>query len=190
MQVWSLGWEDPLEKGMAAHSSTLAWKSHGQRTLVGSVRAGSGSWRVRHNWATECSVSTEDKAAFLEEEEEDSIWDINILILLEVAPRVTSTEWGSDHLILLHIIGEWFWGGHWLNQLRSQQLRTVDLGWKGDLRSSGSSMERLWLRELMEWGSEHTARAIVWDGSSWSEKEIRSLQGEEKWSVVLMKCRS
>ena len=24
--VLSLGWEDPLEKGMATHSSTLAWK--------------------------------------------------------------------------------------------------------------------------------------------------------------------
>ena len=25
--VPSLGWEDPLEKGMATHSSTLAWRS-------------------------------------------------------------------------------------------------------------------------------------------------------------------
>ena len=25
-QVRSLGWEDPLEKGMAAHSSILAWR--------------------------------------------------------------------------------------------------------------------------------------------------------------------
>ena len=25
-QVQSLGWEDPLEKGMATQSSTLAWK--------------------------------------------------------------------------------------------------------------------------------------------------------------------
>ena len=25
-QVQSLGWEDPLEKGMATHSSNLAWK--------------------------------------------------------------------------------------------------------------------------------------------------------------------
>ena len=25
-QVQSLGWEDPLEKGMAIHSSMLAWK--------------------------------------------------------------------------------------------------------------------------------------------------------------------
>ena len=24
--VWSLGWEDPLEKGMAIHSSIPAWK--------------------------------------------------------------------------------------------------------------------------------------------------------------------
>ena len=25
-QVQSLGWEDPLEKGMAIHSSILAWR--------------------------------------------------------------------------------------------------------------------------------------------------------------------
>ena len=34
-QVQSLGREDPLEKEIAAHSSTIAWKSHGQRSLVG-----------------------------------------------------------------------------------------------------------------------------------------------------------
>ena len=26
MQVLSLDWEDPLEKGMATHSSTLTWR--------------------------------------------------------------------------------------------------------------------------------------------------------------------
>ena len=26
-QVQSLGWEDPLEKGMATHSTILAWRS-------------------------------------------------------------------------------------------------------------------------------------------------------------------
>jgi len=35
MHVWSLGWEDPLEKALASHSSILAWKTHGQRSLVG-----------------------------------------------------------------------------------------------------------------------------------------------------------
>ena len=34
-QVQSLGWEDPLEKGMATHSSILPGESHGQRGLVG-----------------------------------------------------------------------------------------------------------------------------------------------------------
>ena len=33
--VQSLGWEDPLEKEMATHSSTLAGKSHGRGSLVG-----------------------------------------------------------------------------------------------------------------------------------------------------------
>ena len=26
IRVWSLGWEDPLEEGMAIHSSILAWR--------------------------------------------------------------------------------------------------------------------------------------------------------------------
>ena len=32
-QIWVqlLGWEDPLEKGMATHSSILAWRIHEQR---------------------------------------------------------------------------------------------------------------------------------------------------------------
>ena len=34
-QVQFLGWEDPLEKEMAIHSSTRAWKIHGQRSLIG-----------------------------------------------------------------------------------------------------------------------------------------------------------
>ena len=33
-QVQPLGWEDPLEDEMATHSSILAWKLHGQRSLT------------------------------------------------------------------------------------------------------------------------------------------------------------
>ena len=33
--VQCLGQEDPLEKEMATQSSILAWKTHGQRSLVG-----------------------------------------------------------------------------------------------------------------------------------------------------------
>ena len=34
-QVQSLGWEDPLEKGLATHSSILGKEFHGQKGLVG-----------------------------------------------------------------------------------------------------------------------------------------------------------
>ena len=34
-QVWSLGREDPLEKGVATHLSILAGEFHGQRNLAG-----------------------------------------------------------------------------------------------------------------------------------------------------------
>ena len=33
--IQSLNGEDPQEKGMAIHSSTLAWRINGQRNLVG-----------------------------------------------------------------------------------------------------------------------------------------------------------
>ena len=44
-RVWSLGWEDPLEKEMAIHSSTIAWKIPCRLQSM-------GSQRVRHDWAT------------------------------------------------------------------------------------------------------------------------------------------
>ena len=47
---WSLGRKDPLEKGMAVHSSTLAW------TVPWAEEPGRpqsmGSQRVRHDWVT------------------------------------------------------------------------------------------------------------------------------------------
>ena len=44
-RVRSLGWEDPLEKEMATHSSTLAWKipwmeERGRLKSTGSQRVG------------------------------------------------------------------------------------------------------------------------------------------------------
>ena len=45
--VRSLGWEDPLEKEMAAHSSTLAWKIPWMEE-PGRLQS-MGSQRVRHD---------------------------------------------------------------------------------------------------------------------------------------------
>ena len=43
-KAWSLGWEDPLEKGVATHSSILARKSRGERHLVGCSPCGHVGW--------------------------------------------------------------------------------------------------------------------------------------------------
>ena len=45
--VRSLGWEDPLEKGMATHSSILAWRMPWTEDLFGLQPM--GSQRNRHN---------------------------------------------------------------------------------------------------------------------------------------------
>ena len=45
--VQSLGWEDPLEKEMATHSSTLAWKIPWTEER-GRLQS-TGSQRIRHN---------------------------------------------------------------------------------------------------------------------------------------------
>ena len=51
-ETWvpSLGWEDSLEKGMAIHSSILAWRIPWTEEPGGLQSL--GSLRVRHNWAT------------------------------------------------------------------------------------------------------------------------------------------
>ena len=48
--VGSLGWEDPLEKEMAAHSSILAWEIPWTEEPGGLLFM--GSQRVGHHWVT------------------------------------------------------------------------------------------------------------------------------------------
>ena len=56
-QVWSLGWEDPLEKEMATHSSTLAWKIPWTQST--------GLQRVGYDWATSLKRENIKKKKFL-----------------------------------------------------------------------------------------------------------------------------
>ena len=54
-ETWarSLGWEDPLEKGMATHFSNLAWRI--PWTEKPGVLQSMGSQRVGHGFVTEYS---------------------------------------------------------------------------------------------------------------------------------------
>ena len=49
-QVWSLGWEDPLEEGMATRSSILAWRIPWTQEPGG--LQSTGSQRVGHDRGT------------------------------------------------------------------------------------------------------------------------------------------
>ena len=53
-RVRSLGWEDPLEKGIATHSSILAWRIPWREEPGGLQSV--GFQRVGHDWATKTSL--------------------------------------------------------------------------------------------------------------------------------------
>ena len=55
-RLWALDWEDALQKAMATHSSTLAWKIPWTEE-PGRLQS-SGSQRVGHDWATSLSLFT------------------------------------------------------------------------------------------------------------------------------------
>ena len=48
--VWSLGWEDPLEKGKATHSSILVWRIPWNAESMGLQTAG-------HDWVTSVPIN-------------------------------------------------------------------------------------------------------------------------------------
>ena len=60
MQVRSLGWEDPLEEGMATHSSILAWRI--PRT---EEPGGYSPWHHRESDTTEVTEHTRSKPHFI-----------------------------------------------------------------------------------------------------------------------------
>ena len=61
LETWvrSLGWEDPLEKEMATHSSILAWRTPWMEETGGLQSM--GSQRVGHNWVTSLHMTIQWK---------------------------------------------------------------------------------------------------------------------------------
>ena len=55
-KVRSLGWEDPLEKAMATHSSILVWRTQGHRSLT--VLQSMEPQRVGHDWSNLACMQT------------------------------------------------------------------------------------------------------------------------------------
>ena len=66
--VWFLGWEDPLEKGKATHSSILTWR------IPWTIQS-MGSHRVRHDWSDlAAAVAMVKKVSESHSVVSDSLW--------------------------------------------------------------------------------------------------------------------
>ena len=78
--VQSLGWEDPLEKGMATHSSILAWTIPWTEELgrLQSLR----SQRAGHDWTTFTLQWGRSNEAFLQTERSGSTWAFLCLMFI------------------------------------------------------------------------------------------------------------
>ena len=80
-QVRSLGWEDPLEKEMATHSSILAWKISWTEEPGGLQSM--GSQRVGHDWATNTQTYSTLQMR--------SLWSIHY-IMVKISMRTISSQ--------------------------------------------------------------------------------------------------
>ena len=165
MQVRSLGWEDPLEEGMATHSSLLAW-----RILMdkGAWRLQyMGSQRVRHNWSDSAhsTMTSEHQDPWNSVEaklQSWSLWGNQERCLWGALPRTGETEQGHTwcqegvsqrwrhrkYLDLLHLLDQNNWGqssGAWVwsksswwflwTPKRTMAERTVCLGHRAATRT-------------------------------------------------------
>ena len=120
-QVGSLGWEDPLEKEMAAHSSILAWK------IPWTVEPGKlpsvGSQRVGQDWATSLTLSLSwqlhhNKTGMKKKKEMYVILKMFLNIscgnLLKIIVLAKLTLFSPDHIVF-YFLDAVFWRAKLLN---------------------------------------------------------------------------
>ena len=105
--VWSLGWENPLEKGKATHSSSLAWRIPWPESM--------GSQRIGHGWAVFTFTLGGDTAAPTEGSSpagEPGVCQMSYQTLL---PRAWHHLWVSAQSTHLYV-PEWWerWGFSWV----------------------------------------------------------------------------
>ena len=129
-QVRSLGWKDPLEKGMATHSSILAWRIPWTEEPGGLESM--GFERVRHSWATNIftSLFTLRRPTFLG-------FHSTILFWISLLPLwLTGFTYVSHHQLLMH------YGPR-------RPLYSLNMLSCPELRTSATSLLTLWLPDLL-----------------------------------------
>ena len=84
---WSMGQEDPLEEGMATHSSILAWRI--PRTKEPGGLQSMGSQRVEHNWSDIVHTHTYFGSCFCHQIWRWIVQTINVIINISAFKSTT-----------------------------------------------------------------------------------------------------
>ena len=122
-RVQSLGWEDPLEKEMAAHSSLLAWKI--SCTEEPGRLQSMGSQRAEHDWVTSLSLCCWERLN-VGGEGDDGRWDGWMASLTQ-----WTWVWVNSR--------SWWWTGR-PGMLQSMGLQTVGHNWATELEGHKYSL--------------------------------------------------
>ena len=101
--VWSLGWEDPLEEGMATHSSVLAWRIPMERGTWQATVCGAAKSRTQLSFKAQLStayavIRCQDAAKHSTNAQESSlpqtiIWPSTWIVMMGEKLWPGMTEW-------------------------------------------------------------------------------------------------
>ena len=145
-----LGWEDPLEKGRATHSSIPAWRIPTEE--LGELQF-MGSQRVGHDWATQQNGDTDMEKRLMDTGSGGGRrgWDVR-------------REAWSIYIIIYKIDSQWEFAV-WLKELNVGLCNNLK-GWDGEV---GGSLKRegtyvyLWLVHVDVWqkGTQYCREIIL-----------------------------
>ena len=147
-EIWvqSLGWEDPLEKGMATNSSILAWRIPWTKE-PGRLQS-MGSQRVGHDWVTK-STSRGLHREMLHQVVERIGWNLR----WKERPKIRSHCTGGVKAIIdeshWESVKSWWWTGRpgvlWFMVLqRVGHDWETELNWRSHLGSGYRACDLSW----------------------------------------------
>ena len=115
--VWSLGWEDPLEKGTATHSRILAWRT------PWTIRS-MGSQRVGHGWVTFTFTLYETKLVRKKKMQRELTFVLEPLDLfpLEILTLIRYWKWTEGHSSSKPMSEKWYFSPPMDNTMKIQLL--------------------------------------------------------------------
>ena len=176
-QIQSLGWEDPLEKGMATHSSILAWRIPWTEKPGGlqSIE----SQRVEHDWATKHSTEQQPFRMLHWERFQSHIRNHRETVLQLIGDVCLGLGLGSVNMWVIHLSSPMSFVEHllWHKALTWMLWKKKFLQWVlgnltlwGSQKSSGPTLSKLsrtpFWRILVIWTLHSNLNTLVLEAPS------------------------